>query len=158
MAIRTLRTAIPALWIGLLIGLAFIETPLKFLAPGVTLEIALGIGRLVLTAADIAGAVLLVTITVLSLVRPRITRPTAWVLGGLWVVLVVQLAAIRPFLNARTDQVLAGLAPSGSSLHMFYIAADVLLLCLLVAYIVLAARQPAAADAARADTAAHLTR
>lgn len=142
MTLHTLRIAIPSLWIGLLIGLAFIETPLKFLAPGVTLEIALGIGRLVLTAADIAGAVLLLVITVLSLLRPRVARVAGWLVGGLWTVLLVQLAVIRPILNARTDVILAGGDPGGSSLHTFYVIADVLLIGLLVAYIVVVARAP----------------
>jgi hypothetical protein len=69
-----LRTALPGVWIGLLVGLSFIETPLKFLAPDVTVPIALGIGRLVLTAANIAGGVLLVAITLLSVLRPRVSR------------------------------------------------------------------------------------
>ena len=35
------------IWFGLTLGLSFIETPLKFQAPGVTLTIGLEIGRLV---------------------------------------------------------------------------------------------------------------
>ena len=34
-------------WIGLVLGLSFIETPLKFQAPGITTELGVGIGRLV---------------------------------------------------------------------------------------------------------------
>lgn len=146
MIIATLRTAIAAMWIGLIVGLAFIETPLKFLAPGVDLHIALGIGRLVLTAADIAGVVLLVVLTTLSVFRPRASRAGLITIAALWVVLLVQVAVIRPMLNARTDAILAGADPGGSSLHTFYVAADVLLLAGLVVYIVLAARtQPVSA-------------
>jgi hypothetical protein len=35
------------LWIGLVLGISFIEAPLKFQVPGVTLKIGLGIGKLV---------------------------------------------------------------------------------------------------------------
>lgn len=140
-AIRTLRAVVPGVWIGLLVGLAFIETPLKFLAPGVDLPIALGIGRLVLTAADVAGVVMLAVLTVLSLLRPRLRRAGLVTVGTLWVVLLIQVAAIRPQLNARTDAILAGAAAGESQLHTFYVVADVLLMVGLVIYIVLAARQ-----------------
>ena len=36
--------ALPFLWAGLVLGLSFIETPLKFTAPGITLPLGLGIG------------------------------------------------------------------------------------------------------------------
>lgn len=136
--LATLRAAVPGIWIGLIAALSFIETPLKFLAPDVTLPIALGIGRLVLTAANIAGAVLLGAITVLSLLRPRVPRGAWLAVGGLWLVLLVQVALIRPPLNARTDVILAGGDPGASPLHVVYIVADVLLIGLLVAYLVLA--------------------
>ena len=64
-----LRLILPSVWFGLLAGLAFIETPLKFLAPGVTLEIALGIGRLVLTTADFLSLGMLLVITLLSICK-----------------------------------------------------------------------------------------
>lgn len=140
MIVRSLRYVVPSVWIGLLFGLAFIETPLKFLTPGVTMPIALGIGRLVLTAADIAGVVLLAIITVLCVLRPRVTRAVAVVTGALWVVLLLQVGAIRPLLNARTDIILAGGSTADSPLHVLYIVADVLLLVGLTVFLVLVAR------------------
>lgn len=138
----TLRSVLPGVWIGLLIGLSFLETPLKFLAPGVTLEIGLGIGRLVLTAANIASAVLLVAITCVTAVRPRPPR-AAWItLGAIWLVFLIEVVVIRPILNARSDIIIAGGDPGGSSLHTLYVAADILILILLVAYLVTVNRRP----------------
>src|SRR5690606_27519996 len=95
----------------------------------------LGIGRLVFTAANIAGTVLLVALTALSWARPRVTRAAWIVLGGLWLVLLLQIAVIRPLLGARTDAILAGGDPGSSPLHVLYVVADLLLLGLLVAYL-----------------------
>ena len=138
--VASLLLVVPALWLGLVLALSFIETPLKFLAPGMTLPVALGIGRLVFTAANIAGVVLLVTITALALVPPRRGRGVLAVVGGLWVVLIVQILAIRPALNARSDLVIAGIDPGPSSLHTVYAAADGLVAVLLVLLIVLGIR------------------
>jgi len=145
----TFRTLVPGFWMGLLVALAFIETPLKFLAPGVTVPLALGIGRLVLTAAELASAVLLIVLTVISLLRPRLGRGGLAIVAGLWATLLAQLALIRPALNARTDTVLAGGDPGDSPLHGIYVASDVVLLVLLVAYLVCAVRQGRSATTRR---------
>src|SRR4051794_8321171 len=34
-------------WLGMVLAISFVEAPLKFRAPGVTLQIGLGIGRMV---------------------------------------------------------------------------------------------------------------
>lgn len=134
-----LRIVLPALWFGMIVAISFLEAPLKFQAPGITLELGLGIGRLVFTALNIAGVIILVLLTIASL-RPRITRLQGWLLGGLWLVLLVEVLLIRPPLNARTDALLAGQADPGSVLHYLYIAADVLLLVLLAAFTAVSAR------------------
>ena len=42
--------ALTFLWLGMVLAISFVEAPLKFRAPGVTLPIGLGIGRLVFRA------------------------------------------------------------------------------------------------------------
>lgn len=134
-----LRVALPAFWIGVIVAISFIEAPLKFLAPDVTLPIGLGIGRLVFTAVNIVSFAILIVLTLVSL-RPRPSRATVWILAGIWVVLIIQVFLIRPPLNSRTDAVLAGAMPGESPFHYLYIAADVALLVLLIAYLVVVVR------------------
>ncbi len=50
------------LWLGMVVAISFIEAPLKFRAPGVTLQIGLGIGRLVFRALN--GCELLLAVAV----------------------------------------------------------------------------------------------
>lgn len=131
-----LRVGVPTLWMGLIIALSFIEAPLKFTAPGITTPLGLGIGRLVFTALAVAGAVLLITLTAAAFARPRESRTGFVVLGGIWLTVIAQSLVIRPLLNARTDVILAGGDPGESWLHYGYIAAEVVLLVLLIAYLV----------------------
>ncbi len=135
-SVLALRLVVPAVWIGLIVGLSFIETPLKFTAPGITTELGLGIGRIVFTALAIAGAVLLVALTATAFASPRENRTGLVLIGGLWVTAAVQSLVIRPLLAARTDVIIAGGDPGESWLHYGYIAAELVLLALLVAYIV----------------------
>ncbi|HEX6365473.1 MAG TPA: hypothetical protein VF000_04945 [Agromyces sp.] len=148
-----LRVILPAFWLGALIALSFIESPLKFQAPGITIPLGLGIGRLVFTALNILGVVIAAALTLVS-IRPRPGRLSWWLLGGVWVVVLLEILVIRPPLNARTDLVIAGADPGQSPFHYVYIAADVVLVALLVALVVVNVRRviPAVAvEAAQAE-------
>lgn len=139
---RALLLVVPAVWLGLVIGISLIEAPLKFTAPGITIPLGLGIGRRVFMAMNLVEVVLAVLLLV-SLWRSvgRPGRDRLWVLG--WcatAVLVVKMAVIKPFLNERTDAVLAGDFEGGSTTHYFYIAAEVVLIAVLVLLLVSAAR------------------
>lgn len=145
-----LRVIVPAVWLGLIIGISFIEAPLKFQAPGITVPLGLGIGRLVFAAMNLVSLGLLAILT-LSSIRPRPGRGFLVMLAGLWVVLLAEVLVIRPPLNARTDALLAGQDPGESLLHYLYIACDGALFVMLVIVVVLAVRPllPARAVPAR---------
>lgn len=147
---RALLLVIPAVWLGLLIGISLIEAPLKFTAPGITIPLGLGIGRRVFFAMNLVEVVLalgLLLALLRSVGRPAWSRlttpgsPRLWLLSLISAALLaVKFAVIRPFLNQRTDAVLAGESAGGSSLHYAYIAVDGLLILALVLLLVLAAR------------------
>lgn len=137
----SLRLVLPAVWIGLILGLSFMETPLKFLAPGITTPLGLGIGRLVFIALSVAGWMILVVLTLIGQARPRETRRGWLLIAAMWVVMIVESFVIRPALAARSDVIIAGGDPGESWLHYGYIAAELLLLVVLVWYVVNAARR-----------------
>ncbi|TYL53133.1 hypothetical protein [Agromyces mariniharenae] len=146
-----LRLLLPPLLIGMIVAISFLEAPLKFLAPGITIPLGLGIGRLVFTALNSATGIVLVVLTLASL-RPRPARAPLVLLASIWLVYLVEVAVIRPVLNRRSDLVLAGAqAPGTDWAHYAYIAADAALLALLVALAVVTVRRllPATVTAPR---------
>src|SRR5690349_18044377 len=97
-------------WLGMVLAMSFLEAPLKFRAPGVTIPLGLGIGRLVFRALNAVEAVLAVVIVV----AVAASGPSSVVVAFTVVVVVllaIQLAVIRPRLNRRSDEVLAGARP-----------------------------------------------
>ena len=110
------------LWLGMVLAISFIEAPLKFRAPGVTIPIGLGIGRLVFRALNAAEAVLAIIVVIGVLAGGAPAAATA--AGAVAVAaLIIQLAAVRPPLNRRSDRVLAGEADAPrSTAHYYYIA------------------------------------
>lgn len=136
------RLAIAVLWIGMVGAIGFIEAPLKFQAPGITIPLGLGIGCLVFMALNIAEGVLLIALVALSIwpASARLARGRAAWLVGLAVVFLVKILVVRPPLNARTDLVLSGADPGQSPWHYVYIACDLGTLAILLVFAVLAAR------------------
>ncbi|MBV8348427.1 MAG: hypothetical protein JOZ49_13090 [Mycolicibacterium sp.] len=126
-------------WLGMVTAISFIEAPLKFRAPGVTLPIGLGIGRLVFRALNGAELVLAAIVLVaLSFDLPP-TRILAAVIVAV-VALAVQLLGVRRLLNRRSDAVLAGHEGPRSRAHYAYIGlALIKVVALLVSGILLLA-------------------
>lgn len=122
---------LPMLWLGMVLAISFLEAPLKFRAPGVTLALGLGIGRMVFKALNIVEGVL----AVLLLISAAIVGPGGatwgWLIGAA-VVLVIQVAAVRPPLTRRSDRVLAGAEGPRSTAHFWYIGFELLKIVALI--------------------------
>ena len=117
--------AVTFIWFGMVLAISFLEAPLKFRAPGVTVPLGLGIGRVVFRALN-GVEVVLATVVVVSLV---LGAPGAVAIVGTAVAvgsLLVQLAAVRPVLTRRSDRVLAGEDTGARSrAHLVYIGLEV---------------------------------
>jgi hypothetical protein len=124
--------AVTFVWSGMILAISFIEAPLKFRAPDVTVPIGLGIGRLVFRALNSVEAVLAVVLVGLALYESppqRIAISGAIALG----VLAVQLVVIRPRLTRRSDLVLAGADVPRSHVHFGYVGLELVKVCALLA-------------------------
>jgi len=122
-ASTSLAVAVVFVWLGMVLAISFLETPLKFRAPGVTLQIGLGIGRLVFRALNLVELVFATVLVVVLLVA----APPARVVVGVALavtVLVVQVAMVRPVLTRRSDRVLAGESPPRSRAHYWYVGLE----------------------------------
>lgn len=115
--------ALTFLWLGMVLAISFLEAPLKFRAPGVTIPVGLGIGRIVFRALNTVEAVLAAAVVVVSAAG----GPAAAVIVLLAVVAVLlaaQLGVVRPRLNRRSDRVLAGEDLPRSRGHLGYVALE----------------------------------
>jgi hypothetical protein len=123
----------------MVLAISFLEAPLKFRAPNVTLQIGLGIGRLVFRALNMVEAGFALVILAIVVAGPTPARITAAYSIAL-AALAVQLIAVRPRLTRRSDQVLAGLDAPRSRAHHVYIGLEaVKAIALVVAGILLLA-------------------
>ncbi|HWU47994.1 MAG TPA: hypothetical protein VN133_14655 [Humibacter sp.] len=129
--------AIAFAWSGAVVAISFLETPLKFRAPGITLKLGLGIGRIVFRAMNVLEGVLaagLVIAAILGLADGSTSGPSEVSVAGAVAVLTLlaQVALVRPALARRTAAVLADRAEGGSRVHLAYVALELVKLASLI--------------------------
>jgi len=116
-------TAVTFGWLGMVVAISFMEAPLKFRAPGITLQLGLGIGRIVFRALN-RVEIALAAVLVLAVALGSPTVPVLVAMAAPVALLVVQLLAVRPRLNRRSDRVLAGEQLRRSRLHHIYVVLE----------------------------------
>lgn len=125
------QVGVPFTWLGMVLAISFLETPLKFRAPGITVPLGLGIGRLVFRALAIAELALAAALTAALAIDGRADIGAVVLVGLLWVVLAAQVAVLRPRLDRRARFIAAGGSPPPSRLHLAYVAFEVVKVVLL---------------------------
>jgi hypothetical protein len=103
------RVAVAAVfvWVGMVVAISFLEAPLKFRAPGVTLRVGLGIGRLIFRALNTLELLFAIVVTV-ALFDQNTPATVDVPLAVAVTALLFQLLLVRPLLARRTVEVLAG--------------------------------------------------
>jgi hypothetical protein len=131
--------AVDFVWLGMVLAISFLEAPLKFGAPGVTVPIGLGIGRVVFRALNTVEAALAAAVVVCLLIdQPDVSARVALIVAI--ATLLAQLVGVRPRLARRTAAVLAGVDAPRSHAHLAYVALEaVKVAALLVAGVLLLA-------------------
>lgn len=130
---RIIRVAIPFIWFGIIGAISFMEAPLKFQAPGMTLGIGLGVGRLIFWTLNKIEIVLAIFMLISLFVgRPKGSFPflAAALIAGL---LFLQTVWLLPVLDARATEVINGTVTPYSNTHFIYIAFDAIKFFLLFA-------------------------
>ncbi len=115
------------LWIGFVGAISFMEAWLKFQAPGVTLPIGLGIGRLVfgvLNKVEWVFALVVLTSTLVKKERGFNWHYLFFIIPFL--ILVLQTVWLLPALDTRAALHIEGEHVSSSNLHFYYVGAEIL--------------------------------
>ena len=116
---------ISLVWLGMIIGISFLEAPLKFMVPGITFEIGLRIGREVFNVFNKIECAMAIALAILIvIVRQRDRRLIS--LGVVWFALALQTFLLLPILNDRAELILQGQTPASSPAHPLYVLLEIL--------------------------------
>lgn len=127
------RGSVALIWLGMLIGVSFLATPVKFVVPDLTLALALQVGQATFAAFTRVEWLLAAALVAASAFGWR-ERPLLLALAlALAGVVALQGAWLLPALDARVAQIVAGHTPPPSSHHALYAGLEVLKALALIA-------------------------
>lgn len=146
MIFKILQIAIPFIWFGAIGAISFMEAPLKFTAPNITLALGLGIGRIIFQTLNKIEIVLAIVLIVSVFMHRPTGKSWIYLLGIAVVLLLLETVWLLPVLDARAVQVINGNAPPFSNTHVVYIVFDAIkFICLCVLGTILTKQQLKAA-------------
>lgn len=124
------------IWIGFVCAISFMEAWLKFRAPGITIPLGLGIGRLVFAALNKVEWVLAVGIGV-SVVLNGIDVKSVLKKYYLFLIpitlLIVQTVWVLPQLSLRSEKIIHNVAVEHSNLHFYFVGMELIkIACLFI--------------------------
>lgn len=111
------------IWLGMVLGVSYLATTAKFMAPTLSLTTALDVGRHTFQIFIKVELVfyLAMIILVFGFIRTRLTCVMAIILGG---IVISQMFWLLPTLDDRVSVILAGDMPKPSNLHQVYITLE----------------------------------
>ena len=131
--IGRITACIALIWLGMVLGISFLEAPVKFMAPSVTLAIGLDIGRHVFGAFNkVECAFALIMAILLILIRKKDRSMIS--LGLAWLILALQTVWLLPGLETRTEIIIQGQTPAPSLSHTIYVVLEILKAVALAVY------------------------
>lgn len=117
--IKILRSFTAIFWLGFFMAISFMEAPLKFYVPGISMEQAVMIGRVVFSALNKVEWLLFIII----LGTCFFSRPTfllASLIAALGFILILETAWILPLLDINAQRFIDGQAHTRNTVHYVY--------------------------------------
>ena len=145
------------IWFGMLVGVSFLATPVKFVVQDLSLATALQVGQITFaffTKMEWGLAAALVAASAFGWARARRTRPLVLGLAlALAASVIAQALWLLPALDARVVAIVAGDAPPPSSHHALYAGLEAAKALMLAVLALVALRRPPPPRSIADDTA-----
>ena len=106
-AMRSLVVIITFIWLGMVLGSSFLEAPLKFTSPNITLPLGLGIGKIVFGALN-KVEILFSIVLMVCFVIGKFPIGTNYLFIVVVLVVLLQTIWLIPALNNRADLIISG--------------------------------------------------
>lgn len=120
-------------WLGLMLAVSFLETPLKFQVPGMTLPIALELGKIMFGVSTNIQLGLMILIFVNFIFNAKqLSKVMLASIILLALILGLEKFWMLPILDARADILASGKGLPPTPLHDYFIYAEVAKLVLVV--------------------------
>jgi len=121
------------IWVGMILGISFMEAPLKFRAPNMTMQLALGVGKIVFNALNkVEICFSMIVLAALFFMRHHLDAVIIYLLIGIVLIVLLQSLWLLPLLDARAEIVIQGGTPPPSHKHLIYVICELSKVILLI--------------------------
>ena len=124
-SVLAIRSITAIFWLGFFMAISFMEAPLKFTAPGISMADGLQIGRIVFKALNICEWVFLAIILFTCLLK-KASRYGFYLIIVISIILILETAWLLPILDERATMVISGREPTDHLEHWIYIILELI--------------------------------
>jgi hypothetical protein len=112
-------------WLGFFMAISFMEAPLKFSAPNLSMAEGLQIGKIVFKSLNICEWIFLVIILLTCIVK-KTSRTGFYLIVAISIIMVIETAWLLPILDANADKIIKAEPVTGHFAHWSYIILEVI--------------------------------
>lgn len=129
--IQLTRSIIILFWLGFFTAISFMEAPLKFTAPNLSLAEGLQVGKIVFSMLNNCEWVFLVAVLITCLIKKPGRAELSFIICA-GIILLLETIWLLPVLDADADKIIAGQLVTGTNWHWCYVALEIIKLPVLL--------------------------
>jgi hypothetical protein len=123
--ILSIRGTTAIFWLGFFMAISFMEAPLKFTAPNLSLTEGLQIGKIVFGALNKCEWVFLCIILISCLLN-KASKKGLYLIVIISVILVIETTWLLPLLDAGVNRVISGQPAGVQYIHWLYVLLEII--------------------------------
>ncbi|MFI5159795.1 MAG: hypothetical protein ACHQHN_00890 [Sphingobacteriales bacterium] len=121
----SVRSITAIFWLGFFMAISFMEAPLKFTAPGLSMVEGLQIGKIIFKSLNTCEWVFLLILFITCIVK-KTTRKGFYLITAVSVILAVETGWLLPILDNHANEIIKGGIVIDHNAHWFYIILEVI--------------------------------
>lgn len=127
----SVRSVTAIFWLGFFMAISFMEAPLKFTAPRLSMAEGLQIGKIIFKSLNTCEWTFLLIIFITCIVK-KTTRKGFYLITAISVIMAVETSWLLPVLDKNADLIIKGLPVAEHSTHWLYVALEIIKVPLLL--------------------------
>lgn len=129
--VLAIRSITAIFWLGFFMAISFMEAPLKFTAPGLSMAEGLQIGKIIFKSLNTCEWAFLLILIITCIVK-KTTRKGFYLITAVSVLLAVETGWLLPILDNQANEIIKGGIITDDNVHWFYILLEVIKVPLLL--------------------------
>lgn len=129
--VKLTRGIIAIFWLGFFMAISFMEAPLKFTAPGLSMAEGLQIGKIIFGTLNKCEWVFLIIILITCFIKSA-SLTSLYLIAAMAIIMLLETAWLLPVLDEGADRIIHGQPFMHSQLHWVYIILEIIKVPLLL--------------------------